>query len=260
MATDLHAAGIRPTVTNFERVNGRADGVAVLFDNAHAQTAGNADWTVTGGYSDFANDLRHHGFTVTSHDKGEITADKLKGVKVLVVPEPNSRFTPAEHAAITAFVKSGGGLLAVGNHHGSDRNGDGIDAPKAWNEFTPTAFGITYNDDKYYEDPMTFVASGATIMGGVKKIGCWAGCSLTLTGTAKPEFNFGSQNGGKPFVATATVGTGRVVAIGDSSPFDDGTGAPGNNLHDGYKQYDIPQFGLNAVNWLAGKTQESFDR
>lgn len=260
-ASHVQAAN-RPTVENYHRAAERAgaeSGIAVLFDNAHAQTAGNADWTIQGGYSDFADTLRHHGFKVTSHDRGELDASKLAGIKVLVVPEPNTKFTPAELKAIAAFVSGGGGLLAVGNHHGSDRNGDGWDAVKIWNELTP-AWGIRFADEKHYEDPLTGVVQGGLLSKSVSKIGCWAGSSLLLSGAAKAEFKFNSQNGGNAFVATTTLGSGRVVAIGDSSPFDDGTGAPGDHLHDGYKQYDIPQFSLNAVNWLAGKSHEPLDR
>lgn len=257
--SDLHAARRRPAVENFRKVNARAGGAPVLFDNTHAQTAGNADWTIQGGYSDFADSLRHHGFQVSSHDRGEIDAARLADVKVLIVPEPNTRFTPREIRAITAFVQKGGGLLAIGNHHGSDRNGDGVDSVKAWNELTP-AMGIKFNSDKHYEDPLAGVVAGGQLGQGVLKIGCWAGSSLTVSGTARPEFKFNGQNGGNAFVATGTHGSGRVVAIGDSSPFDDGTGAPGDHLHDGYKQHDIVQFGLNSVNWLAGKAHEAADR
>lgn len=255
--TNAQAEHRRPLVENFNRANG--GGAAVLFDNSHAQTAGNADWTIKGGYSDFADDLRHHGYTVTSHDRGELDGEALKGIKVLVVPEPNTRFTPKEKEAITAFVKNGGGLFAIANHHGSDRNGDGWDAPKAWNEITPT-FGITCNDDKHYEDPVAIVVPGSVTTQAAAKIGCWAGCSLTVTAPAKPEYKFSSAQGGNPFVASSTHGNGRVVVVGDSSPFDDGTGAPGDNLHDGYKQHQIPQWGLNVVNWLAGKPFEAIDR
>ena len=247
----------RPLVENFQRSD-RADGPAVLFDNTHAQTAGNADWTIVGAYSDFADALRHHGFKVTSNDHGELDAAKLAGIKVLVVPEPNTKFTQNEKAAITDFVKNGGGLFAIADHWGSDRNGDGIDSPRAWNEFTPT-FGITFNQDKHNEDPLPGVVAGGAVTQGVTKLGCWAGCSMTLTGAAKAELKFNSANGGQAFVATSTFGQGRVVAIGDSSPFDDGTGDPHDHLYNGFSKYDIPQFSLNCVNWLAGKSFEAVD-
>src|ERR1043166_697104 len=55
----------------------------------------------------------------------------------LIVPEPNTLFSAAEAGAILAFVHDGGGLVAVSDHDGSDRNGDGFDSPKIWNAFDP---------------------------------------------------------------------------------------------------------------------------
>jgi hypothetical protein len=51
------------------------------------------------------------------------------------------------------------------------------------------------------------------------------------------------------------------VAIGDSSPFDDGTGAPGDHLYDSYVNpaYSMPQLALNIVNWLARRPHEPVD-
>ena len=252
----------RPLVENFQKADApTGNGPKVLFDNTHAQTAGNADWTIVGAYSSFADTLRHHGYQVSSNDRGEIDASKLAGVKVLVVPEPNTRFTKGELDAITAFVKAGGGLFAISDHAGADRNGDGWDPVMIWNELTP-AWGIKFSADKHNEDPLTGAVAASPIAANVTKIGCWAGCSLELSGPAQPAFNFSKQNGGAPFVATTTVGSGRVVAIGDSSPFDDGSGDPHDHLYPTFdsKKWDIPQFSLNAVNWLAGKQGEKVDK
>lgn len=257
-------AANRPQVAKFQDLTTRAtgeSGPAVLFDATHAQTAGNADWVITGAFSSFADTLRHHGYRVTSNDRGEIDAQKLSGIKVLVVPEPNTRFTPGEIAAITAFVKNGGGLFAISDHDGADRNGDGWDAVKIWNELTP-AWGIRMAKDKHSEDPLTGAVPGGVLTSNVTKLGCWSGCSLELSPPAKAEFMFGKQNGGGAYIATTTVGNGRVVAIGDSSPFDDGTGDPHDKLYNGYDnpKYDIPQFALNAVNWLAGRPAEKVEK
>ena len=54
--------------------------------------------------------------------------------------------------------------------------------------------------------------------------------------------------------ATAKYGNGKVAAIGDSSPCDDGTGGSGNTLYNGYTgdvgvnhEYLL----MNATIWLA---------
>jgi hypothetical protein len=52
--------------------------------------------------------------------------------------------------------------------------------------------------------------------------------------------------------ATATFGSGRVVALGDSSPSDDGTGSPGNTLYFGWTELTShSRLHLNASLWLA---------
>jgi hypothetical protein len=51
--------------------------------------------------------------------------------------------------------------------------------------------------------------------------------------------------------ASSTYGSGRVYCVTDSSPFDDGTGAPGNTLYVGWSLYShVAQF-MNASLWLA---------
>ena len=51
--------------------------------------------------------------------------------------------------------------------------------------------------------------------------------------------------------ASSTYGTGRVFVVGDSSPMDDGTGAAGNNLFNGWGVYSHKNLFMNASLWLA---------
>src|SRR5437016_3469215 len=141
----------------------------ILFDAKHAQTAGNADWTLdedscgiaqrfptpdqttvtpstpetywSGAFSAFGIDLVKKGFHVESLPKGaRITfgdasnAQDLSHYDVFVIPEPNVRFTAAEITAIRSFVQNGGGLFMISDHAGSDRNGDGFDSPSIFND------------------------------------------------------------------------------------------------------------------------------
>jgi hypothetical protein len=46
-------------------------------------------------------------------------------------------------------------------------------------------------------------------------------------------------------------GTGRVFLLGDSSPTDDGTGAPGNTLFNGWGVYSHANLLVNASLWAA---------
>jgi hypothetical protein len=162
----------------------------ILFDAAHAQTAGNADWTLdedtcgtaqryptpdqagvtsstaetywSGGFSAMGVDLVKKGFHVESLPVGArisygdtTNAQDLKNYNVFVIPEPNIAFTSTEITAIRSFVQNGGGLFMIADHAGADRNSDGIDAAGVFNQLmgSPSVFGITFNDnsaDKTY--------------------------------------------------------------------------------------------------------------
>jgi hypothetical protein len=133
----------------------------VLFDNAHAETAGNADWIVstsqpdptdedaspaaetdwTGALSSWGVALQQTGdYTLdTLPSGGSLTyggssATDLSNFDTLVLPEPNTLFTTAEKTAIMNFVKNGGGLFMISDHTGADRNNDGEDAVEILND------------------------------------------------------------------------------------------------------------------------------
>jgi Big-like domain-containing protein len=155
---------------------------SILFDAMHAQTAGNADWTLdedscgtaqrlptpdqsgitsstpetfwSGGHSAMGVDLVKKGFHVESLPVGArltyndgTNPQDLSNYNVFVSPEPNVRFTAAEITAIRNFVQNGGGFLMIADHAGADRNNDGWDPPEIFNELmgSPSVFGITYN-------------------------------------------------------------------------------------------------------------------
>ncbi|MET7883142.1 hydrolase [Streptomyces avermitilis] len=133
----------------------------VLFDNGHAETAGNADWIVstsqpdplgqdsspssetdwTGALSSWGVALQETGNyslktlpSGSSLSYGGSTTTDLSNFDTLVLPEPNTLFTTAEKTAIMTFVKNGGGLFMVSDHTGADRNNDGYDAVEVLND------------------------------------------------------------------------------------------------------------------------------
>jgi len=157
----------------------------ILFDAAHAQVAGNADWTLdedtcgiaqriptpdqsgitastpetfwSGAHSAMGVDLVKKGFHVESLPKGarisfndSTNPQDLKNYDIFVIPEPNVRFTAAEISAIRDFVQNGGGLFMIADHAGADRNNDGVDAAGVFNDLMgdPSVFGITFVDKK----------------------------------------------------------------------------------------------------------------
>jgi hypothetical protein len=133
----------------------------VLFDNAHAETAGQGDWIIstsqpdplsqnanpssetswTGGISAWGVGLQKTGrYSLKTLPAGSsITyggsgAQDLSKFNAFVLPEPNVVLSAAEKTAIMTFVKNGGGLFMVSDHTGSDRNNDGWDSPKILND------------------------------------------------------------------------------------------------------------------------------
>ncbi|MEW2623178.1 hydrolase [Streptomyces sp. NPDC048106] len=133
----------------------------VLFDNAHAETAGNADWVIstsqpdplgqnanptsetswTGALSSWGVALQKTGsYSLKTLPAGQslsyggTSAQDLSNFDTLVLPEPNTMFTAAEKTAIMTFVKNGGGLFMISDHTGADRNNDGYDAVEILND------------------------------------------------------------------------------------------------------------------------------
>src|SRR6202022_4681644 len=157
----------------FTSIHASAQQKTILFDAGHAQTAGNADWTLdedscgtaqrfptpdqagitsstpetywSGAFSAMGVDLVKKGFHVESLPVGarisyndSTNAQDLKNYHVFVIPEPNIRFTAAEISAIKSFVQNGGGLFMIADHAGADRNNDGWDAPGIFNDLMGT--------------------------------------------------------------------------------------------------------------------------
>ena len=283
---------------------------SILFDAAHAQTAGNADWTLdedscgtaqrlptpdqagitsstpetywSGGFSAMGVDLVKKGFHVESLPAGgrisyndATNAQDLSNYNVLVLPEPNIRYTATEIAAVKSFVQNGGGLFFIADHAGADRNSDGWDAPKIFNELvgTPSVFGITFNansadktlgwfdnhpDDNYTSDTTSPIiwtgAYGAPSAG--KGLGLFGSTSMVLASPAKGHiWKTGMSNTGTTGVtfATVTYGTGRVAATTDSSSGEDATNSCGHTTYLGYNDpaWDNGKIFANAVAWLA---------
>lgn len=158
----------------------------VLFDNAHAETAGNADWVVstsqpdplgqdstpsaetdwTGALSSWGVALQKTGSyslktlpTGSSLAYGGSTAIDLANFDTLVLPEPNTLFTTAEKTAIMTFVKNGGGLFMISDHTGADRNSDGYDAVEIFNDLM-TNNSVDSTDPFGFSVDVLDVASG----------------------------------------------------------------------------------------------------
>jgi hypothetical protein len=239
-------------------------------------TASTAETYWTGAISAWGIALVKKGHTVETLPSGSsitygntANPQDLANYDVFVVDEPNIRFTAAEKVAILNFVNNGGGLFMVSDHTVSDRNNDGWDSPAIWNDLMNNntvqnnPFGISIDLTNISQLTANVLAgsSGNAILNGsqgsVSQLDFHNGATLTINPTANANvqgliWKSGViQNNSNLMAASSKYGTGRVFVVTDSSPIDDGTAAPGNNVFNGWFTYShIPLF-MNASFWLA---------
>lgn len=241
-----------------------------------------AGWN--GGISAWGFDLYKAGYTVqTLPPTGRVTygdatnAQDLANYAVYIIPEPYLLFTAAEKQAILAFVQNGGGLFLVGNHPGAVRYSGtgGTDAYTVFNDLVAVnggnPFGFTFvpghgPGDVLANTTSTAFATGTSpaeqaiihgAYGGLGLMDFHSYSYLNFNTAQNPNVQeiLHTQISGDTgsFIVTCTVGAGRVVAISDSSPSDDGTTTTaGKSLHASYGINSNRAFYLNATTYLAG--------
>ena len=112
------------------------DEPTVLFDRSHAQTAGAADWTSDGAFSDYADSFKSQGYQVKDIDgQANIDEQTLNQAAILVIPEANVPFKTSEQEAIANYVKQGGKVVFISDHYNADRNLNRIDSSEAMNGY-----------------------------------------------------------------------------------------------------------------------------
>ena len=189
----------------------------VLFDDAHAETAGNADWIIstampdptvqnptpsaetdwTGAISSWGVALQKTGdYTLETNTKTITYGDTsnpqdLSNFDELVLPEPNSLLTAAEKTAVMKFVQNGGGLFLVVDHTGSDRNNDGYDSPAIAND-------LMTNNSVDSSDPFGLSVDLLNIVSGFPK---------AISDSSDPVLNgpFGTVTGGAIYNGTTVT-------------------------------------------------------
>ncbi len=245
-------------------------------------TAGTIESFWKGGLSYWAVDCVKKGYQVATLPYNGLISygnvsnpQDLTNYNIFVVDEPNILFTTNEKVALINFVQNGGGLFIISNHTQSDRNNDGYDSPEIWNDlFTNNGivsnpFGITfdlstisgnsYNISTNINDSLLHGSNG-----NVSQVLWSSGTTMTLDPAVNPTvkasvYKTGSSNAGntKVMVAYARFGLGKIVAFGDSSPFDDGTGDTNDQLYNGYiadANGNHQKLIMNATQWLATNT------
>lgn len=242
-------------------------------------TATTAENYWNGGISNWGIDCVKKGYQVESLPyNGLITYGQssnlqdLSNYKVFIICEPNILFTSAQKTALLQFVQNGGGLFMVCDHGNSDRNGDGFDSQMIWNDFMTNntiqsnPFGFSF-DSLDFSQTSTNIASLATDTllhgpyGNVTSIDFNGGTAMTLYPSVNPNvkgviYKSGSSTTGNTnaLLARSRYGLGKIAAIGDSSPADDGTGDPNDILYDGYitgANGNNRKAIMNATYWLA---------
>ncbi len=233
----------------------------------------------TGGISAWAVDCAKLGYVVEtlSYNKlityGDATNPQdLSNYKVFITVEPNILYTATQKIALINFVQNGGGLFLVGDHEGADRNNDGFDAPEILNDLMNNnsiainPFGINFDlnntgniiSSNVINSPNNPSLNGS--FGAVTQLKYSQGGSMFINTTANSSaqgliFQTGASVVGNTNImfATSTYGSGKVAALGDSSPPDDGTGDSGDNLYFGYTDLNgnHKKLIMNTTVWLA---------
>ncbi|WP_165981059.1 Gldg family protein [Macrococcus lamae] len=115
---------------------------SVLFDTAHGETAGEADWVIDGAFSDFAAALKKSGYDLKqSKVDDRITYDSLKSYEMFVLAEPNIPLKESEQTALKQYAENGGSILFISDHYNADRNMNRFDASEVLNGYRRGAYG-----------------------------------------------------------------------------------------------------------------------
>lgn len=130
------------------------------------------------------------------------------------------------------------------------------------NSVQTNSFGFSFDLFNLSGTTTNVAASSVSpVLGGsqgtVTNIQYNSGTSMTMSPTANPNVkglvwkSSVTKNNSNVFCLQSTFGTGRVVAIGDSSPMDDGTGNPSDVLYAAWNSFSHKNFMMNASLWLA---------
>jgi len=212
----------------------------------------------------------------------------LTHFSVLILAEPSAPLADAESDAVLRFIRGGGGVLMVADHFDSDRDGNGWDSVQVFNAMlqrmgngslanNPLGFEVTilnYDQSGAIQSRNNRAASTVSLgqeahpvlagsHGMVDRIGMYRGGLFTVQPAATQvtvlmhALPLGSAGyvDGSPYVLTAQLEAGRVVAVGDSAILNDGSDSHGlvsSNLDSWHSTTeDNAALFLNAVEWLA---------
>jgi len=224
----------------------------ILFDGSHGEEV-----TTQGEeLSKLAALLEMNGFRSRT-TQGPLTKDELEGTRVLVLGNPfNSTFNPGEVETIHSYVREGGGLLLIS---GATIFGRGGDAARRTNlNAIAQPLGLSFSDkavtpssvvEEASVEAEAFIATPAAdhpVTKSVLRLLFVSCCAVTATSTSEEKawelFRASNAAGAPVVVAATTHGSGRVLAMGGSTPF--------FNSHLGELDHEV--FLVQSFRWLAG--------
>ncbi|MFQ5957400.1 MAG: hypothetical protein ACE5KK_06485 [Candidatus Brocadiales bacterium] len=195
----------------------------------------------------------------------------LSRYSVLILCEPNTDLTPSERAAVVTFVKRGGGVFLIADHFNSDRNNDGIDSTGIFNKlesYTGMHFQETGENNSWLRGghytanfslndvPVLYGPFGMVEMIYLNGFGTISLVKSPQNTTARGHIWLkGARQVDLDIIfATSRLGRGRIAAISDSSPADDGTtNTPGRRLYNNWSKANNGRLLLNTTEFLAGR-------
>jgi len=213
----------------------------VYYDQAHGE------FPLGGAVSDTANTLNLE--VVASAEP--ITADKLKGIRLLYLRAPSQEIGAEERAAIVDFVRTGGSLLLV-----LDQEQRQSLAKTRVNEII-VPFGLKLTTDTAYLHNCGAIAKAGTINKADRELP-YSGGRAVEGGTAFAWRLDQDGTPAEPFAAYAQVGRARIVVLAEGmSTLHLGTkegerlsGVPNDPAHTTYWGKDSAIFMAEVLGWL----------
>ncbi len=216
------------------------NGIVVLFAQNHEELYGLELGEPT-ELAGFASLLMEQGMEVLSLAQGDLDAEFLEGVDVLVISYPQEEYDPEEIAAVEGYVARGGGLVVLGGQKCRDY------VNPLLKEFgMEMGYGvIQVNGDA----DLLLEAKGHEVFSYVEDFEYLRGPSV---GVENPEWIIypAPTMEDQALFATRSYGEGLVFASGDA-----------DFLNDVFlERYDNSQLGVNIIRHAAGREATKLER
>jgi len=226
---------------------GQLSGKKILFDAAHAQDAGNSDWLINTSYSSWADELESEGAEINAINY-TWNLDLIKEFDVFIIPEPQSPFSQNDISILDELLNEGKGIFIIANGSGIDTNGDGYDCPTIVNAFLKK-YNILCENDNIQGNPLkTKNYKECGFVNSDTSVSCWGATTFTgkgLHSALSTDYN-------KSFLGYESINNGRLLLLGDSDLFADGSGTAGDTLYNDYKLGTHKKLSIDSVLYLAG--------